>query len=100
MSGSGDIKPALERVLAGTASEDDRGAVSSALVNGVLVTGKRAVAIGGSADVIITTGDGNIVLSFRGTDVSAVQAILNSVTQHGSTNFLHLRVTSQAARKS
>lgn len=71
MPGSGGIKAALERVLAGTASEDDRGAVRSALVNGVLVTGKRAVAIGGSAsDVIITTDNGNIAPSSGSVDAT------------------------------
>lgn len=59
------LKSALERLLAGTASDADRNALRTALNTGVLVTGERAVAIGGNAsDVIITTGDQNIVLFF------------------------------------
>jgi len=75
-----EAKAACERLLAGKVSEEDREVVHTALVSGELVTGERAVAIGGSAsDVIIVTGDGNVTLSIKGTDASAIQEILNSV---------------------
>jgi tetratricopeptide (TPR) repeat protein len=75
-----ELEAVLERLLAGTASEGDRSAVRAALVSGVLATGERAVAISGKAsDVIIVTGDGNVVLSFKGTEATAVQAVLNSI---------------------
>ena len=66
-SGPNELKAALQRLIDGNASEADRDAVRTALNTGVLVTGERAVAIGGNAsDVIITTGDQNIVLSIQG----------------------------------
>jgi tetratricopeptide (TPR) repeat protein len=75
-----ELKDAMERLLAGTASDADRNALRNALANGVLVTGERAVAVGGDAsDVIITTGDQNIVLSFKGADAATVQEALTSI---------------------
>jgi hypothetical protein len=54
--------------------------VRTALNTGVLVTGERAVAIGGNAsDVIITTGDQNVVLSFKGADAATVSTALSSI---------------------
>jgi hypothetical protein len=81
MPDSNEIKAALERLLAGTANDADRNAIRAALNNGVLVTGERAVAIGGNAsDVIIASGDGNIVFSFGGADAAAVRTGLSSIT--------------------
>jgi tetratricopeptide (TPR) repeat protein len=75
-----ELKPALERVIEGTASEDDRNAVRSALTTGVLVTGERAVAIGGNAsDVVITTGDQNLIFSLRDSDAATVRDTLISI---------------------
>ena len=74
------LKAALERLLAGTASEADRNALRTALTTGMLVTGERAVAISGNAsDVIITTGDQNFVLSFKGADAATVREALSSI---------------------
>ena len=78
--GPNELKAALQRLIDGTASEADRNAVRMALNTGVLVTGERAVAIGGDAsDVIITTGDQNIVFSFKGADADAVSKALSSI---------------------
>jgi tetratricopeptide (TPR) repeat protein len=63
-SGPNELKSALQRLIDGNASEADRAAVRTAQNTGVLVTGDRAVAIGGNAsDVIITTGDQYFVFS-------------------------------------
>ena len=79
-SGPNELKAALQRLIDGNASEADRDAVRTALNTGVLVTGERAVAIGGNAsDVIITTGDQNIVLSFKGADAATVLTALSSI---------------------
>jgi len=60
--GPTELKAALQRLIDGNALEADRDAVRTVLNTGVVVTGERAVAIGGDAsDVIITTGDQNIV---------------------------------------
>jgi hypothetical protein len=75
-----DSKPRWNACLPGTASEADRRAVRSALLAGVLVTGERAVAIGGNAsDVVIATGDGNTILSFKGTDAASIHEVLQSL---------------------
>ncbi len=80
MSGPNELKAALQRLIDGNASEADRDAVRTALNTGVLVTGERAVAIGGNAsDVIITTGDQNIVFSFKGADAATVLTALSSI---------------------
>ena len=79
-SGPYELKAALQRLVDGNASEADRAAVRTAQNTGVLVTGDRAVAIGGNAsDVIITTGDQNIVLSFKGADAATVLTALSSI---------------------
>ena len=79
-SGPNELKAALQRLIDGNTSEADRDAVRTALNTGVLVTGERAVAIGGNAsDVIITTGDQNIVFSFKGVDAAAVLTALRSI---------------------
>src|ERR1044072_5271637 len=78
--GPHELKAALQRLLDGNAGEADRDAIRTALNTGVLVTGERAVAIGGDAsDVIITTGDQNIVFSFKGADAATVLTALNSI---------------------
>src|SRR5829696_10332961 len=79
-SGPHELKAALQRLIDGNASEADRDAVRTARDTGVLVTGERAVAIGGNAsDVIITTGDQNIVLSFKGGDAATMLTALSSI---------------------
>ena len=71
--GPKELKAALQRLIDDDASEADRDAVRMALKAGVLVTGAGAVAIGGKAsDVIITTGDQNIVFSFKDADAATV----------------------------
>src|ERR1044072_2028880 len=78
--GPKELKAALQRLIDGNSSEADRDAIRTALNTDVLVTGERAVAIGGDAsDVIITTGDQNIVLSFKGADADAVSKALSSI---------------------
>src|SRR5437868_9698207 len=78
--GPNELKAALQRLIDGNASEADRDAVRTALNTGVLVTGERAVAIGGNAsDVIITTGDQNLVFSFKGADAATVLTALGSI---------------------
>jgi len=78
--GPNELKAALQRLIDGSATEADRDAVRTALNTGVLVTGERAVAIGGNAsDVIITTGDQNIVLSFKGADAATALTVLTSI---------------------
>lgn len=80
MSDPNELKAAFERLLDGTATDADRNALRLALTTGMLVTGDRAVAIGGNAsDVIITTGDGNIVLSLKGAGADAVRDALSSI---------------------
>src|SRR5215208_8495711 len=79
-SGPNELKAALQRLIDGNANDAERDAVRTALNTGVLVTGERAVAIGGSAsDVIITTGNQNIVFSFKGADAAAVLTALSSI---------------------
>ena len=74
-----ELKAALERLIAATASEADIYALRSALSTGVLVTGGRAVALGGNAtDVSIATGD-HIEFSIRGGEAATVLAALNSI---------------------
>src|SRR6185503_17513254 len=78
--GPNEIKVALQRLIDGNAGDADRDAVRTAVDTGVLVTGDRAVAIGGNAsDVIIATGDQNIVFSFKGADAAAVLTALSSI---------------------
>ena len=79
-SGPNELKAALHRLIDGNAGEADRDAVRTALNAGVLVTGERAVAIGGDAsDVIVTTGDQNIVFSFKGADAGTVMTAIRSI---------------------
>jgi hypothetical protein len=78
--GPHELKAALQRLIDGNAGEADRDAVRTALNAGVLVTGERAVAIGGDAsDVIITTGDQNIMFSFKDADAATVVAAISSI---------------------
>ena len=75
-----ELKAALERLIAGTASDADRNAVRIALTTGVLVTGEQAVAIGGNAsDVSIVTGD-QIVFSLKGGDAASVLTAMSSIS--------------------
>ena len=77
-SGPNELKAALQCLIDGNDSEADLDALRTARNAGVLVTGERAVTIGGNAsDVIITTGDQNIVFSFKGVD--AVLTALSSI---------------------
>src|SRR5215213_8624725 len=79
-SGPNELKAALQRLIDGNAGDADRDAVRTALNTGVLVTGERAVAIGGNAsDVIITTGNQNVVFSFKGADAATVLTALSSI---------------------
>ncbi len=67
------LKAALERLIDGNASDSDREAVRTALNTNVLVTGERAVAIGGNAsDVIIHTGDQHFVFSDAAAVLTAI----------------------------
>jgi hypothetical protein len=80
--GPHELKATLQRLLDGNAGEADGDAIRTALNTGklVIVTGERAVAIGGDAsDVIITTGDQNIVFSFKGADAASVLTAINSI---------------------
>src|SRR5262245_23381624 len=68
------LKGAIERLVANTASAEDRVQVQAALAAGILsmATGERAVAVGGDANgAVIMTGDGNVVLRI---DASAAAA--------------------------
>jgi len=79
-SGPNELKASLQRLIDGNANGADRDAVRTALNTGVLITGERAVAIGGNAsDVIITTGDQNIVFSLKDADAAAVLTALSSI---------------------
>lgn len=72
-SGPHELKAALRRLIDGNANDADRDAVRTALNTGVLVTGERAVAIGGNAsDVIITTGDQYFVFSDAAAVLTAI----------------------------
>ena len=48
-----ELKASLQRLIDGNANDADRDAVCTALKTGVLVTGERAVAIGGNASDVI-----------------------------------------------
>ena len=54
-SGPNELMAAMQRLIDGNASEPDRDAVRTALNTGVLVTGERAVAIGGNASDVNKT---------------------------------------------
>jgi hypothetical protein len=72
------LKAALQRLITSTASDADRDLVRTALLTDVLVTGDRAVAIGGSAsDVVINSGEGNIF--FSGADAATLATALRSI---------------------
>jgi len=80
MPDANELRAALKRLIAGTASEADRNSVRAAYEAGVLVTGNRAVALGGDAkDVSIATGD-HIEFSINGGDAATVLAALHSIT--------------------
>jgi tetratricopeptide (TPR) repeat protein len=80
MADANELIAALERLIAGTASEADCDALRNAFKTGMLVTGDRAVALGGSAtDVSIATGD-HIEFSIKGGDAGTVLTALNSIT--------------------
>jgi hypothetical protein len=80
MPDANEFKAALERLIAGAGTDSDVSALRAAHSTGVLVTGDRAVALGGNAtDVSIASGD-QIVFSIKGGDAATVLAALNSVT--------------------
>ncbi len=80
MPDANELKAALERLIASTATEADVNALRTAVATGVLVTGDRAVALGGSATgVSIATGD-HIEFSIGGGEAAAVLTALNSIT--------------------
>src|ERR1041385_3470077 len=80
MPDANEFKAALERLIAGAGTDSDVSALRAAHSTNVLVTGERAVALGGNAtDVSIVSGD-QIVFSIKGGDAAAVLAALNSVT--------------------
>jgi len=71
--GPNELKAALQRLIDGNANDADRVAVRMALNTGILITGERAVAIGGNAsDVIINTGDQYFVFSDAATVLTAI----------------------------
>jgi len=77
MPDANELKAALERLIAGTASEADCNALRTALTSGVLVTGDRSIALGGNAtDLSIVSGD-HIEFSIGGGEAAAA---LNSIT--------------------
>jgi hypothetical protein len=93
---SSQIKAALERLIAGTATEADRDSLQQALQAGTIavVTGERAVAVGGDATgAVITTGDGNVVLSFKEVDAAAIREILTSISSGVSPQMLDLEIS-------
>ena len=86
-SGPNELKAALQRLIDGIASEADRDEVRAALNTDILVTGERAVAIGGNASDVIITGDQNIVI--KGADATTVLTALKSLAP-GALAHLHL----------
>ena len=60
-----ELKAALERLIAGTATEADRDTVRTGLSTGVVVTGENAVAIGGDASDVASPWRSNRVLVKR-----------------------------------
>jgi len=75
-----DLKAALERLVAGTATEADRETMQQALQSGQinLATGQQAVSIGGNVtDSVIITGDKNILISFKGEKADVIRRLLS-----------------------
>jgi hypothetical protein len=73
------LKGALERLVAGHSTPQDRERVQAAVAAGTLsmATGERAVSLGGDANgAVITTGDGNIVLRIDASDAAAIDRLL------------------------
>ncbi len=76
-----ELKAALERVLQGQASREDRNLLREAVQRGAisLATGERALAVGGDAGgATIVTGDGNVLLQIQAEDTSA-RSILSTL---------------------
>jgi len=74
-----ELRAALERLAAGSGTDADWQALQRALLAGqiTLATGDRALALsGGATDSVITTGDGNVVVIFKGCDADAIQQII------------------------
>lgn len=92
---SDQFKAALERLIAGTETDADRTSLGQALQSGRIdiVTGDRAVAVGGDANgAVITTGDGNVVLSFKEVDAAALREILAAISPRVSAQMLDLEI--------
>jgi hypothetical protein len=73
------LKGALERLVAGRSTLQDREQVQAALAAGALsiATGERAVSLGGSAQgAVFVTGDGNVVLRVDGLGAAALDRLL------------------------
>src|SRR3954451_816700 len=69
------LSSAVEALVVGTASENQRRLVREALEAGhiALASGGRAVAVGGNAEGAIVTGDNNLVLSLDRASADAVR---------------------------
>ena len=77
-----DLKQVLQRLQEGSRDPADLEALHRAIASGqvILATGERAVAMGGSAnDVIIVTGDNDIITVFKGPDADALRRIFRQV---------------------
>jgi len=74
-----NLKGALERLIAGCSTEQDREQVQAALAAGALsiATGERAVSLGGDANgAVIVTGDGNVVIRIDASGAAAIDRLL------------------------
>ena len=70
-----ELKRVLDRIAAGTYTDADIATLRQALQTGriTLATGDRAVALGGDAhDLVVITGDNNIVYIIKGPDAVAI----------------------------
>ncbi|SRR6266852_8857061 len=82
MADSNTLKAALLQLVAGNATDSEREIVKRALQNDqiTLVTGDRAVALGGNAtDAVIVTGNGNIVQVFQDVDDNTLRSIIHQL---------------------
>lgn len=82
MAGPDELKAALERLAAGAGTNADCQALRQALQarHIVVATGERAVALGRDAtDAIIVTGNGNVVIAFKGGEAAAIRQALASL---------------------
>lgn len=87
MLNTNELKTALERLAAGTGTEADQQTVRGALRSGqiTLAGGERAIAVGGDiTDVVLTTGDNNIVMVFKGDQAETIRQLMNPPPKPGS----------------